>query len=244
MRGLVDDMMWLGGGRLAVSVPASDADEALAVWEASEGVALPALAAAVFPSEEALRVEAARCLSKVPALSIALGGGADVSQWAKVLAAATEGAMHLNQPFTTAAYAKGRFTQAWVNGVVEPAGAPGRVRLTGLSNPLPELDARDAARILVDGQVDALKLHPTDSDEGFRSTVEAGRCAADMGMLGFEPAGGLNLQNTPHLVERLLHVPDLRVLPHVFGAVMDKATGRVDLAKVRTLVADLRLVAG
>ena len=244
MSSIADAMTWLGRGRVAVSVPASHADEAFAVWETSEGVALPALVAAGFPNGEALLAEAVRCLEKVPALSIALGGGADVSQWAKVLAAASAGSVHLNQPFTTAAYSKGRFVNAWVNGVVEPTHVPGRVRLTGLSDAMPELEARDAANILLDGQVDALKLHPTDAGEDFSSTVEAARQAADVGLIGFEPAGGLDLQNTPGLVERLAQIPRIRILPHVFGAVLDRSTGNVDLARVRALVTNLREAVG
>jgi len=227
-----------------VSVPASGVEEALAIWEATDGVALPALAAFNFPSEAALQEEAARCLARLPAVSIALGGGADVSQWRKVLSAGHAGPLHLNQPFTTAAYAKGRFNDSWVNGVIEPTAIPGRVKVTGIAADQLEIDLRDAARILLDGQLDALKLHPTDVSGDFRATVAAATEAADVGIMGFEPAGGLGLENTPRLVERLIQIPRLRILPHVFGAVIDKSTGKVDIGRVRALVADLRLAVG
>lgn len=235
---------WAGNGRVAVSVPAGDAEEALAVWEAGEGLVVPSLRAATFPNPEAIREETARCLSRVPVFSIALGGGADVSQWRMVLVAAEAGAPHLNQPFTTAAFAKGRFPGAWVNGVVEPTNDSGRVRLTGIRNPLPVVHPEEAARMLLDGQVNALKLHPTDPEYRFQTTVAIATAAAQAGVTAFEPAGRIDLTGLPRLVDQLMAVPGLRILPHVFGAVLDRATQRVDLGRVRSLVGDLKAAVG
>lgn len=244
MNRALSPVTFLGGGRIAVSVPSRDADEALGIWEAGEGTAVPSLSAASFSSVQALQDETARCLLSVPVLSVALGGGADVWQWIKVLAAGEAGAPHLNQPFTTAPFAKGRFPGMWVNGVVEPTEAIGRVHLTGVRGPLPVIDVQEAAKMLLDGQVDALKLHPTDPADDFRATMAIATGAAEAGVAAFEPAGNLDLTSTPQLVERLMAVPDLRVLPHVFSALLDRTTGRVDLGRVRALIADLRLAVG
>lgn len=244
MSGPLDAVSWAGDGRVAVSVPASNADEALAVWDMGEGVAIPTLQAASFPSPVMLRDEAARCLARVRVLSIALGGGADVSQWRTVLAAAEAGAPHVNQPFTTAAFAKGRFPAAWVNGVVMPARKRGYVQLAGLGEPFPVVDVEVAARMLLEGQVDALKVHPADPEDGFEATVAVARGAARAGMTAFEPAGRIDLSGLPKLVEQLMTIPGLRILPHVFGAVLDEDTRETDLVRLRLLVADLRVAAG
>ena len=244
MNGQLDALSWLGAGRVALSVPAADAEDARAVWEASEGVALPALAAYEFSSERALLDEVSRTLALIPVLSIALGGGADVTQWRKVLAAGSAGPLHLNQPFGTAAFGKGRFPGSWVNGVVEPTLVPGRVRVAGPDAGGIELEAWAAAALLAGGQVDALKLHPTDAEQGFRSTVAAASAASEAGLTGFEPAGGLDLEDAPRLVELLLEIPRLMILPHVFGAVRDRESGRADLARVRKLVAGVKAAAG
>lgn len=244
MRGPLDVLAWLGGGRVAVSVPAADAEDAVAVWEASEGVALPALVAHDFPTKRALVDEVARSLAEVPVVSVALGGRADATQWKKVLACGTATPLHLNQPFVTAAYVKGRSPGSWVNGLVELTDEPGRVRLAGEGAARLELEVGAAAALLAGGRVDALKLHPTDPEHGFRATVAAAVAAAEAGLAGFEPAGGLDLANTPRLIEQLVAISDTKILPHVFGAVTDVATGRADLARVRRLVADVRAAVG
>lgn len=231
------------GGRLAVSVPADDADSAAAVWDAGEGTALPSLAAADFPDARELVSAVEEVSLRVPIFSIALGGGADPRQWEKVLRAGEAGAKHLNQPFSTASFVKGRLPAAWVNGVVEPGPQGDLVQLLTIESPCPALSAREASHLLSEGKVDALKVHPTDATEGFRGTLEAARRAAEAGFEGFEPAGGLDLSNLPHLAELLLEIPRIKVIPHVFSAVRSTETGKVDPRRVRRLVEELRAVA-
>ena len=232
------------GGRLAVSVPVYDADSAAIVWEAGEGAALPTLEAADFASVEALVRVVRQVTKRVPVLSVALGGGADPSQWEKVLAAGEAGAQHLNQPFATASFVKGRLPRAWVNGVVEPGAAARGVRLVTVGADGPTVSARAASRLLREGQLDALKVHPTDPSRDFRSTLTAARFAAELGLTGFEPAGGLDAANLPRLAERLLGFPNIKVIAHVFSAVKDPSSGRTDPGLVERLVGGLRAVVG
>lgn len=232
------------GGRLAVSVPVHDAESAVVIWEAGAGAALPTLQGADFASAEALVHVVRQVAKRVPVHSVALGGGADPSQWAKVLAAGEAGAQHLNQPFATASFVKGRLPRAWVNGVVEPRAAARGVRLIAVGAGGPTVSARAAARLLREGQLDALKVHPTDPLRDFRATLTAARFAAEQGLTGFEPAGGLDAANLPRLAERLLGLPNIKVIAHVFSAVTDPSTGKTDPGLVEQLVGGLRAVVG
>jgi len=221
-------------GRVALSVLADDPANARDIWDAGRGSVLPAVAAARYPDARAFCDAVSACRSAVPSVSAALGGGADVRQWHKVLAAGHNGAGHLNQPLSTAGYAKGACPQAWVNGVVIP-GSRSRVLLETVGGAEIELSPTAAAQLVREAQLDALKLHPALPDTPVSAIVEVAQAAAEAGVTAFEPAGGLDLDATPRLLARLLEVPRLLFIPHVFGAVRD-VNGRTDPHLVETLI--------
>ena len=233
---------WIGG-RVAVCFSARDAANAREVWEAGEGSAIVSLEAAKYPDEAAFSAAVSSMMSAVPVLSVALGGGADPKQWAKVLAGGLAGAQHLNQPFSTAAFVKGRVAagpNSWVNGVVRPSGTVGAVLLEMVDGHAIPVSATDAARFLREAGVDALKFHPARGVEILPEVVAACTAASTVGLTGFEPAGGIGPDNIIELTRACVATGIPYFLPHVFGSVVDKATGRTKPEAVAAIVRDLR----
>lgn len=239
---LSSPIKWIGG-RVAVCFPAKDAENAREVWEAGEGSALVSLEAAKYPDEAAFSAAVSSMLSAVPVLSVALGGGADPKQWGKVMAGGLAGAQHLNQPFSTSGFVKGRVsasTNSWVNGVVRPTGTPGSVLIEMVDGEAVPLSAADACRLLKESGVDALKFHPARGAEILPEVAAACNSAVTAGIVGFEPAGGIGPDNIVELTRACLATGIPYFLPHIFGSVVDKATGRTKPEAVTAIMRDLR----
>lgn len=229
------DGLELIAGRVALSVLADDAVNAKEIWDAGAGSVIPALAAARHQDERELSEAVRACVASIPLVSVALGGNADVSQWHKVLVGGQNGAHHLNQPFSTAGFAKGACGRAWVNGVVTPSSTRSRVLVSTLGAAKHELDMAVAMQLASEAQLDAVKVHPAVPELSEGAIFEIGKATSEAGIAGFEPAGGLDFDTTPRLLARLLEIPDLLLLPHVFGAVRDQ-DGRTSPALVAKLV--------
>lgn len=239
---LSSPVRWIGG-RVAVCFSARDAENAREVWEAGEGSAIVSLEAAKYPDEAAFSAAVSSLMSAVPVLSVALGGGADPKQWGKVMAGGLAGAQHLNQPFSTAGFVKGHVsasTNSWVNGVVRPSGTPGTVLMEMVDGEPMQISAVDAARLLKELGVDALKFHPARGVEILPEVVAACSAAVSAGLLGFEPAGGVTPANIVALTRACVDTGIPYFLPHVFGSVVDKATGRTRPEAVAGIIRDLR----
>lgn len=239
---LSSPIRWIGG-RVAVCFSARDAENAHQVWEAGEGSAIVSLEAAKYADESAFSAAVFSMLSAVPVLSVALGGGADPKQWGKVMAGGLAGAQHLNQPFSTAAFVKGRVAgraNSWVNGVVRPSGTPGTVLMEMVDGSAVSASAVDASRLLKESSVDALKFHPARGVEILPEVVAASSGAVAAGLVGFEPAGGIGPDNIVALTRAVLATGIPYFLPHVFGSVVDKATGRTRPEAVAAIMHDLR----
>lgn len=226
-------------GRIAISVLADDAGNAREIWDAGAGSVLPAIAAARHREEAGFVHAVTGSLSSIPLISAALGGGADVRQWHKVLSAGLAGAQHLNQPFSSAGYVKGACPEAWVNGVLTPTSGASRVLMVTLRGNGVDIGLAAAAQLAREAQLDAVKFHPAAPDQHLEATLEVARATADAGVPGFEPAGGLDLESTSRMLVRLMEIPRLLLIPHVFGAVRD-AGGRTDPRLVERLVNSVR----
>lgn len=240
---LSSPVRWIGG-RVAVCFSAHDAENAREVWEAGEGSAIVSLEAAKYADESAFSTAVSSMLSAVPVLSVALGGGADPRQWSKVMAGGLAGAQHLNQPFSTSGFVKGRVAgsgaNSWVNGVVRPSGTPGTVMMEMVDGSAISVSAVDASRLLKESGADALKFHPARGVEILPEVVAACSGAVSAGLVGFEPAGGIGPDNIVELTQAILATGIPYFLPHVFGSVVDKATGRTRPEAVAAIMHDLR----
>lgn len=231
-------------GRVAVSFLVKDASNAKEVWEASEGTAIVTLSATQYSDTEQMKQDLQAVLEVVPAVSMALGGGANPDNWATVCMAGQYGAVHLNQPLPTAGYVKGLLNTAevWVNAAVEPTGEPGVVRVpwnagveTGYTLPV-----ETVTNILRQTGIDAVKFHPLTGARVYEELAVLSRSAAAAGVEGVEPAGGIMLENVVQVVRTILEAGVTFAIPHIFSAAVDKATGRTRPEYVQAVIQAIR----
>lgn len=233
------------GGRVALNVLAKDGPNARDVQEAAQGSALIGVTAKDFASVD----EAVERINEMSALagkmSIGLGAG-DSSQWEKVISIAERVApAHINQVFPVAgytrAYLKARGLNPVVNALVAPTGKPGVVRIS--TGPLSE--AQPPAEVLVDTAlsmlkecgISSVKFFPLEGErrlEELRSVAEA---AVRVGIDIVEPTGGINEGNFEQILKVCLQSGVKIVIPHVYTAIVDKATGLTKPAAVANLLA-------
>lgn len=118
--------------RICLSVPAHGVEESRMIWEQFRGCVIPSILAADYSAEVFNRL-IHEIHAVVPVVSVALGNAGDATQWDKALGAVDGSQIHLNQPATQTGYATGYVAgkgwDVWVNGVVEPTGTPGIVRI-------------------------------------------------------------------------------------------------------------------
>ncbi|WAH36361.1 KDGP aldolase [Alicyclobacillus dauci] len=227
-------------GRIAVSFLVKDAQNAKEVWEASEGTAFVTLSATNYVDLEQMQEDIATVREVAPAVSLALGGGANPANWDRVFGAGKMGANHLNQPFPTSGYTKGVYSQLWVNAAVEPTGQPGVVKAPWLSGHDFTLSVDSVVSTLKATGVDAVKLHPIKGEIVMEELNVLAKAAGSAGILGFEPAGGVKLENVVHIVQTILSANVELVIPHIFSDAIDKESGKTRPDYVAQVVRTLR----
>ncbi len=217
------------GGQLAVNVLAATPENAIDVVRQAGGSVLVGLISKGHTLESAVaRVNA--CHEAGVPVSVGLGAG-DPNVWrlAAEVAKATAPS-HVNQVFPTAGYTAGLLAGAGtvVNALISPTGTPGRVLIsTGpLSATAAEpavVSADTAAAMLKDAGVPSVKFFPLN---GAWDELEAmAKAAARAGIPVFEPTGGLDASNVAKAARICLEAGCQIVVPHVYSAVVEKATG-------------------
>ncbi|GEO25203.1 hypothetical protein AAC03nite_09880 [Alicyclobacillus acidoterrestris] len=227
-------------GRVAVSFLVKDAENAKEVWEASEGSAFVTLSATNYTDLEQMQADIAAVREVAPAVSLALGGGADPANWDKVFQGGRMGATHLNQPFPTSGYTRGFYPSLWVNAAVEPMGHPGVVKAPWISGHNFTLSVESVITTLKATDVDAVKLHPIKGKTVMEELKVLAQAAGAAGILGFEPAGGVKLENVVEIVQTILDANVELVIPHIFSDAIDKESGRTKPDYVNKVVHTLR----
>lgn len=229
-------------GHVAVSFLVKDAENAKEVWEASEGTAFVTLSATSYNNLEQMKEDILAVREVAPAVSLALGSGANPANWDKVFAAGEFGANHLNQPFPTSGYSKGVYLQApiWVNAAVEPSGTPGVVKIPWIQNQDFTLSVESLVSVLQATHVDAVKLHPIKGATVMEELRVLAQAAGRAGIRGFEPAGGVKLENVVEIVQTILDSQIELAIPHIFSDAIDKKTGRTKPEYVAKVVKTLR----
>lgn len=230
-------------GRLAVNVLAASPENARSVVaEAGRSVLVGIVTKGL--SLEAAVARVSDCHAYGLPVSVGLGAG-DPSVWrlAADVARAT-GACHVNQVFPTAlrtaALLEGAGTL--VNALVSPSGTPGKVILSvgPLSSGAREpalVAAETAAALLAEGGIQSVKFFPLNGAWAeLRAMAEA---AARQGIPCFEPTGGIDASNLAQAAAVCLEAGCRVVIPHVYSAVVDRATGQTSPAPVRQLVQTL-----
>lgn len=244
----------LYNGKVAINLLAKNQENAKAVWEATEGHALVGVMLAEYPTVEAA-IEQIRSLQAVlPIVSVGMGAG-DPKQWHRVVQASLPtDPGHINQvfpaaPYTLGAlYAKGILESNVVNAMVTPSGTPGKVYLStgplSQSGAPAEVTCEAAAALMADVGVDSVKFFPIKGDSRLDEVKAMAKAAAEAGIKVFEPTGGILVKNVAKIVEAVLEAGAQVVIPHVYTAIVDPATGLTRPNEAADLLTELRRVVG
>lgn len=224
-------VQWMGG-RLAVNVLASGAENASAVVDRAGQAVLVGVITKGLTVDTAVSIVHDMQKRQIP-VSVGLGAG-DPHQWQAALEVSlTTQPAHLNQVFPTAAYALGRLDQVHgagatvVNALISPTGKPGRVRLnTGpysQAAPEAEVSVETAAALLRDAGIPSVKFFPVNG--ALDELAAMASAAVAFGIPLMEPTGGIDSSNLAAVTRTCLEAGCRYVVPHVYSAVVDRATG-------------------
>ena len=218
---------------------AFDAENAATIMEAGSGYVVPGIVSDQYETVE-LASEKVKALQTVTDMvSVGLGGGGNTANWKKVLdIALVSQPGHINQPFETAVYAKGYLEGAHikdqiVNALVKPTGHVGTIQLAQTGK---VLEVEMFVDIAVSLGIDSIKMMPVKGTQHIEELIYLTKVAADKGIRGVEPAGGIDSSNIKDIT---LGVKDIDIdyfMPHIFGSSVDKETGKTIPEIVREIV--------
>jgi len=230
--------------RVALNVLAKDIDNAKEVFEAAEGHVLVGVLSKAYPTAEEA-VVAMKQYGEAIDEAVSIGLGAGDNRQAAVVAEIVKGyaGSHINQVFpavgATRANLAGR--DSWINALVSPTGRPGFVNIsTGPFSAAQEEHAivpvKSAIALIRDMGGNALKYFPMNGltrEEELRAVAKA--CAEE----GFalEPTGGIDMDNYEPILRICLEAGIPIVIPHVYSSIIDKETGKTNVADVKELLA-------
>lgn len=236
--------------RLCLNVLAGSKDNAQAIYAAAEGHVLVGVLSRNYPDVDSAVADMQHYAQLIEnALSVGLGAG-DPKQSAMVsLIAQRVQPQHVNQVFTGVGASRALLGQSdsVVNGLVSPTGRVGFVKIsTGpLSAAAPEgiVPVEAAIAMLKDMGGSSIKYFPMGGlacKEEYRYVAQA--CAEHDFML--EPTGGIDLENFEPIVEIALVAGVKRIIPHIYSAIIDSATGDTRPQDVKTLLAMSKKLVG
>lgn len=228
--------------RVAVNFLARDPKNAKEVYDAMDGNAIIGLLSSQFDTTEAAIEMGKAYLKEIPVLSIGLGNG-DPKQWHAVAEIASSlDSGHANQVFPAAGYTKGmldarKCNSTFVNALVRPTGTPGIVEIsTG-----PNSQDQEKALVAVETAIAMLKEVGVSSVKFFHmkglthleELKVVAEASAKLGMPVIEPTGGITPENVAEIVKVCLDAGVERIVPHIYGSVIDKNTGKTNTDLVK-----------
>ena len=241
---MLDTKIKFYNGRVALNVLAKDLENALAVYEAAEGYAVVGLLSKKYNTVEEGVKEVQEYLGKLGVVSVGLGAG-DPSQFEKAaLIAAQTDPGHVNQVFTGAGYAAGAlkasgFSRTYINVLMSPTGQPGKVKInTGeLSSKAADaaVDIDTAVAMLKDMRAHSVKFFPMEGLKGAAELKEVVKASERAGLELIEPTGGIDLENFEEIMKICLDSSIPRIMPHIYGSIIDKGTGLTRIEDVKKM---------
>ena len=231
-------------GRVALNVLAKDLENAKEIYEATEGHAVVGLLSKNYDKIEDGVKEVQEYLKALGVVSVGLGAG-DPSQFQKAALISCEtDPGHVNQVFTGAGYAAGALKakgceRTYINVLVSPTGEAGKVKIsTG------ELSEKESPAIVnVDTEVamirdmkaHSVKFFPMGGLKSLEELKEVVR-ASERGKLELiEPTGGIDLENFEEILKVCIESEIPRIMPHVYGSIIDNETGKTRIEDVKKL---------
>ncbi|MDF1508122.1 KDGP aldolase [Robertmurraya sp. DFI.2.37] len=207
---------------------AKDKANAEEVMEAGKGFVVPGIVASDFSNIEDGASKVKELKEVVDIVSIGLGGGGDPVFAKRVLdIAALSNPGHINQPFENAVYAKGFIdgkaaSPQLINALVNPSGTIGTVKLPTGS----EVKVEEFVEIAHALGVESIKFMPLSGEVHLEELVYLTKVAAQKGIRGIEPAGGISAANIRTIINAIKSIEIEFFMPHIFGSTIDKVTGK------------------
>ena len=220
--------------RVAVNYLAKDADNGKAIWDVMEGYTAVGVLSNQFETVEEGVAYVESFKEKVPCVSVGLGAG-DPTQAVKAaeIAAHTDPG-HVNQVFTSAGYAAGalkiaKSEKTAINVLISPTGTVGKVKISTGEWSCKETDAiidvSTALAMVKDMRADSIKFFPMGGLKSIDELKAVAEGCVDAGVRMIEPTGGINKDNFAQILQVCLDAGVEFIMPHVYGAVIDKETG-------------------
>lgn len=225
---------------------AKDRQNALDIVEAAEGQVYIGMMVKNFNSnDEAIEKILEFQQANIP-VSVGLGAG-DPAQWSRVAEVAIKTKpVHVNQVFPAAGYTlaglKGVGSDhTMVNALISPVSL-GKVSVcTGpqSQNFQDSISCDGAAAMLHEIGIHSVKFYPIEGQSRLDEVAEMVRAAVRQGIRIFEPTGGIDIHSVHKVVEVCAENGAEVIIPHIYTALVDKATGLTDPKKVAELLTSL-----
>lgn len=232
--------------RVCLNVLAGSKTNAREVWEAAEGYVLVGVLAKNYASVESAVADMRDYAALIDnALSVGLGAG-DPHQSAMVSAVSAQvQPQHVNQVFTGVGACRALLGQnrTLVNGLISPTGTPGLVKIS--TGPLSSaacdaiVPVESAIALLKDMGGSSVKFFPMG---GLTSVAELRAVAQACAEQDFwlEPTGGIDVENFEAILTIALEAGVSKVIPHIYSAIIDNASGNTRPADVARLLSIAR----
>ena len=227
--------------RVVLNVLAGGLDNARALYDMTEGHVLLALLSKNYADDQSALVDMRAYQEAVNnAISIGLGAGdPNQSQMVSRLAAVLQ-PQHVNQVFTGAGHARMAVgsSRSFINALCSPTGKVGYLNIaTGpLSRrqPITQVPVETVITLLKDMGADSLKFFNMRGLDYLDEYQAIAKACADMDF-ALEPTGGLDLANFEQILTVALEAGVKKIIPHVFGGIVDSATGETRIGDVKQL---------
>lgn len=215
---------------------AKDKENGKEVMDAARGYAVPGIVATNYTTAE----EAAKAINDLQktaeVVSVGLGGGGDWNNWRNVLhIARLEPDCHINQPIETAGLTNKLLPETYTNALVRPTGKIGIVKLSSGD----EITAEEAVDYCLSAGIPSIKFMSVEGTKYLDELIYLAKVAADKGIYGIEPAGGIGAENIYEITTAIQKTGIPFYMPHIFGKTIDQATGRTKPEEIEKIMVAL-----
>ena len=217
---------------------AKDARNVSDVMEAANGYVVPGIVSDKFNTTQEAASVVKELKTVADIVSIGLGGGGNTDNWKRVLDIAVASKPgHLNQPFESATFTTGFLegkgvTNQLVNALVQPTGEVGKIKLA-TTGQIYKVEA--FLEIAVSLGIESIKMMPVKGTQHLDELIYLTKVAAEKGIRGVEPAGGIDESNILDIVKGVRDIDIEFFMPHIFGSTIDKETGLTIPNKVKEI---------
>lgn len=237
--------------RLAINFLAKDKENGKEIYETMDGFTAIGVLSNKFNTVEE-GIEYIKDFQKeIPSVSVGLGAG-DPSQAHKAaLIAASTNPGHVNQVFTSAAYAAGamkilKSDETLINVLISPTGKIGKVKIsTGeLSSKESDavVDVDTAMAMVLDMKAHSIKFFPMKGTKAIEELKIVAEACVRHKISMIEPTGGITIENFKEIVKVCLDAGVSKIMPHIYNSVIDSKTGKTkveDVKKVYNIMKEL-----